>query len=154
MAPDTTTTYYPPPSFYFQLQFAGVSTTLDNAFQEASGLDAEWEVEEVQEGGLNLYKHRLPTVMRYRNLVLKRGFVASGSDLATWCTTVLTADFSTAIVPRNVTLSLLNDANTPLASWSFLEAWPVKWSLSEFRAQENALAIETLEFAFANFQRV
>lgn len=151
MAPDI---YYPPPSFYFQLQFAGISTALDNAFQEASGLDVEWEVEEVREGGQNLYKHRLPTVQKYRNLVLKRGFVTSNSALATWCAATLAADFSTPIVPRDVQLSLLGAADTPLAAWSFLGAWPVKWSLSDLRAQENALAIETLEFAFDNFQRI
>ena len=28
-------------------------------FQEVNGLEASWEVEEVIEGGNNLYKHRL-----------------------------------------------------------------------------------------------
>lgn len=146
--------HYPPPGFYFRLQLDGVQTTLDNAFQEASGLTAEWEVEEVREGGQNQYKHRLPTVVKSSNLVLRRGFMSSNSDLATWCAATLAADFSTPIRPRNVLLSLLNEAGTPLTSWSFREVWPVKWSLSDFKSQENALAIETLEFAFSSFQRL
>ncbi len=146
--------YYPPPGFYFQLQFAGISSGLDNSFQEAAGLAAEWELEEIREGGQNLYKHRLPTVVKYSNLVLRRGFVSSNSALATWCTDTLATDFTKPIQPRTVQLSLLNGGGTPLASWSFLEAWPVKWSMSDFKSQENALAIETLEFAFATFQRV
>jgi phage tail-like protein len=146
--------YYPPAGFYFQLQFTNIATALDNAFQEAAGLSVEWELEEVREGGQNLYKHRLPTVPKHANLVLKRGFVGSNSALATWCAATLAADFSTPIVPRDVLLSLLNGNGQPLASWSFLDAWPVKWSMSDFKSQENALAIETLEFAFATFQRV
>lgn len=146
--------YYPPAGFYFQLQFANISTALDNAFQEAAGLSVEWELEEIRDGGQNLYKHRLPIVPKHTNLVLKRGFVGSNSPLATWCAATLAADFSTPIVPRDVQLTLLNGSDQPLASWSFLDAWPVKWSMSDFKSQENALAIETLEFAFSTFQRV
>jgi phage tail-like protein len=148
------TPFYPPTSFYFRLQFKGVSTARDYAFQEASGLDVEWELEEVREGGQNHYLHRLPKVVKYPNLVLKRGFVSSNSALATWCTDTLAADFSTPLVLRDVQLDLLNAESTPLATWLFRDAWPVKWRMSEFRSQESALAIETLEFAYANFQRV
>jgi len=146
--------YYPPPGFYFQLQFAGIPSSPDNAFQEAAGLAAEWELEEIREGGQNLSKHRLPTVVKHSNLVLRRGFISSNSALATWCAATLAADFTTPIEPRTMLLSLLNGGGTPLADWSFLEAWPVKWSMSDFKSQENALAIETLEFAFATFQRI
>lgn len=154
MTPSNATGYYPPVGFYFQVQFDGIRTTLDNAFQEASGLAVEWELEEIREGGQNMYKHKLPTVLKYSNLVLKRGFVSSNSALATWCNTSLATDLSTPIQPRDVLLSLLNSQGTPLAAWSFLEAWPVKWSMSNFNAQESALAIETLEFAYSHFQRV
>ena len=147
-------TPYSPTGFYFRLQFANLPTGLDNAFQEAAGLSGEWEPEEVREGGQNRYKHRLPTVPKYSNLVLKRGFVSSNSDLAKWCAATLTTDFSAPIVPRDVQLTLLNGDAQPLASWSFLDAWPVKWSMSDFKSQENVLAIETLEFAFATFQRM
>lgn len=154
MSPSATNAFYPPGGFYFQLQFAGIRTAQDNAFQEASGLTAEWELEEIREGGQNMYKHKLPTVVKHSNLVLRRGFVSSNSALATWCNNALAADFSTPIQPQDVLLSLLDADGTPLAAWSFMDAWPVKWSMSDFKAQENALAIETLEFAFSNFQRV
>lgn len=146
--------YYPPPSFYFRLRFAGLSSIRDNGFQEASGLDVEWELEEVREGGQNDYVHRLPKMVKYQNLVLRRGFVSANSTLATWCTSTLTADFTTPLVLRDIQLHLLNAESTPLAAWTFRDAWPVKWKMSEFRSQENALAIETLEFAFADFKRI
>jgi phage tail-like protein len=145
--------YYPPPSFYFQLQFTNISPGKDNAFQEATGLSVEWQLEEYREGGQNQYLHRLPTVAKYGNLVLKRGFVSATSPLATWCNASLAADFSTPIQPQGVTLTLFDADGNPLAVWSLLEAWPVKWSMSSFNAQANALAIETLEFAYSAFQR-
>lgn len=153
MSPNAASTYAPPGEFYFQLQFANSPTAQDNAFQEASGLAAEWG-EEIGEGGQNIYKHKLPTVARHSNLVLRRGFVSSHSALATWCNQTLAADSSTPIQPQNMLLRLLNAAGTPLAAWSFLDAWPVKWSRSAFEAQEGGLAVERLEFAYAAFQRL
>lgn len=137
---------YSPPSFYFQLQFDGAALGLDNAFQEAAGLAIEGAIEASE-------PTRLPAEAKYSNLVLRRGFVRSSSVLATWCAATLAADFTVPIQPRNVQLLLLNGAGEALASWLFREAWPVKWSMSEFRSQEDALAIDTLEFAYSAFQR-
>jgi phage tail-like protein len=146
---------YPlPVSFYFRLQFSNPKFgASDNAFQEASGLSVELEIEEVREGGQNMYKHRFPTGAKYGNLVLKRGFVSQGSKLAVWCTATTTTDFSRPIETFDVLLHLLDASGEAQATWAFLDAYPVKWSLSDFRAQENALAIETLELAYSMFQR-
>ncbi len=147
--------FYPPRGFYFQLQFCTSASARDNAFQEVSGLTVEIETEDVREGGQNMYKHKLPTVARYSNLVLRRGFVSMGSPLATWCNeTLLLADFTKPIQTTDVQLDLLNDKGEPLATWAFMEAWPVKWSLSDFKSQDNALAIETLELAYSVFLRM
>jgi len=151
MSPD----FYPPTGFYFQLQFDGSSSLRDNAFQEVSGLTVELEVEEVREGGQNMYKHKLPSVARYSNLVLKRGFVSVDSPLANWCTaTLFLADFTKPIQTIDVKLDLLNEKGTPLASWVFMEAWPVKWSMSDFKSMDSSLAIENLELAYSAFLRV
>ena len=48
---------------------------------------------------------------------------------------------------------LLNEEHEPLATWNFLRAYPVKWSLSDFKAQENALAVESLELAYSRFRK-
>ncbi len=145
--------FLPPASFYFSLQFSNAKFSADNAFQEAAGLSVEMEVEEIREGGQNMYKHRLPTGAKYGNLVLKRGFVSHGSKLAVWCEATTTTDFSRPIETYDVLLRLLDASGFALATWAFLDAYPVKWSLSDFRAQESALAIETLEFAYSMFRR-
>lgn len=138
-----------PVVFHFKVELDGTSADQDVRFQEVTGLSAEVSTEEFREGGLNGYAHRLPTGAKYGNLVLKRGFV-NGSEVAKWFRrAVENFEFE----PKNVTVTLLNEAHEPLATWSFTGAWPVKWSLSDFKAQENALAVESMELAYRSFRK-
>jgi hypothetical protein len=97
----------------------------DARFQEVAGLGAELGLEEVVEGGENRFSHRC------RNGIENFDFA-----------------------PTTVNVTLLNENHEPLAeTYSFIRAWPVKWSVSDFKAQENGLVIETLELAFNYFTR-
>jgi phage tail-like protein len=147
-------TYYPPPSYYFRLSFSGLSGQSDAGFQEASGLEVEKEVEEFVCGGENRFKYRLPKQTKYGNLKLKRGFMTQSSGLAKWCSNTIESDFSTPIQPKSVMLSLLGADDKPLVSWSFVNAYPVKWSLSDFKSMENAISIESMEFAYNYFKKI
>ncbi len=139
-----------PVVFHFKVELAGGSADQDVRFQEATGLQAEVTTEELREGGLNEYVHRLPTGAKYGNLVLKRGYVKS-SEMADW---VQRAVESFEFDPRDVTVSLLDEEHAPVAAWSFVRAWPVKWSLSDLKAQENALAVESMELAYRSFRKL
>lgn len=145
--------YYPPPSFYFSLAFDGISGDADAGFQEASGMSAEMETEEVANGGENNFKYKLPKAAKYSNLVLKRGLVTSGSDLAKWCETTLSGGLNAQIKTKSITLTLLNSEGDALMSWNFVNAYPVKWSISDFKSQENSFSVETLEFAYNYFKK-
>ncbi len=138
-----------PVVFHFKVDFGAAADDVDNRFQEVTGISAEVSTEEHREGGLNEYAHRLPTGAKYGNVVLKRGFV-NESDVARWCRQAI-ENFT--FEPRDVTVSLLNEEHDPLASWSFVAAYPVKWSISDFKAQENALAVESLELAYSTFRK-
>jgi phage tail-like protein len=139
-----------PVVFHFKVAFANSADEQDNRFQEVSGLSAEITVEEYREGGVNHHPHRLPTGTRFNNLVLKRGHI-SGTDVAAWCRKAVE---NFVFEPTDVDISLLDEKHEPLAHWSFTGAWPVKWSLSDLKAQENALAIESLELAHRGFRKV
>jgi phage tail-like protein len=142
---------YPPVGFHFRVDFAldGVED-IDMRFQEVSGLSAEIGVEEYPEGGENRFTHRLPTRGKYPNLVLRRG-LATDSRLIEW---VRDATQSFVFQPCDVTVVLLNPEHEPLATWSFQNAWPVKWSASDLRALENAIVVETLELAYRMSRRI
>lgn len=145
-------TIYPPVSFYFQLSFSGVSGTVDASFKEVSGISMEMGIEEIAEGGVNGYKHRVPTTAKFQNLVLKRGLVPKNSAVAKWCMDTLSGNFESTIETKNIVVKLLDENGTPLKSWSFTNAWPVKWSISDFNSMNNEIAIESLEFVYSYFK--
>lgn len=138
-----------PVVFHFKVEFGANSSEKDNRFQEVTGLSAEVTVEELKEGGLNQYTHKLPNGAKYGNLVLKRGYIED-SDVSKWCRQAI-EDFS--FEPKDVSVTLLNEEHEPLANWQFLRAWPVKWSISDFKAQENALVVESLELSYGMFRK-
>lgn len=146
--------FYPPVSFYFTVSFTGISTAIDAGFMEVSGLDVTIETEDYKESGENRFVHRLPTSVSFAKLELKRGFVAKDSDFGTWVKGTVETDFSTAIQPKDITVSLLNENGQPLMSWTFYNAWPVKWEMSKFSSNNNEIALETVQFSYNYFQRI
>ncbi len=139
-----------PVVFHFKVELALGSANQDIRFQEVSGLSAEVSTEEYQEGGLNQYTHRLPTGTKYSNLILKRGYL-QGSRVTAWCRQAVERF---VFEPTDATVTLLNDQHEPLAGWSFSGAYPVKWSVSDLKAQESALVVESLELAYRCFRKV
>ena len=145
-----TTTYYPPAAFYFRVTVTSIDGANEGNFQEVSGLNVRLDVEEVKEGGENRFAHRLPARPKYENLVLKRGMVTS-SKLITWARQA-TEQFT--FTTQTVVVSLMDENGADLAVWNIVNAWPVGLKMSEFKAQDNAIAVETLELSFDYFERI
>jgi len=145
--------YYPPVAFAFRVKFAGNNADVDASFQEVSGLESERDVSDIKEGGENRFQHRLPGLMKTRNLVLKRGLMVANSPLFDWCKETFEADFSKRIQPKDLTVSLLDQNQKAVMSWSVARSWPVKWTVESFNAQKNELAIESIEFAYQRLER-
>lgn len=121
------------------------------AFQEVSGIEKELNVEEVVCGGENQFKYRLPTVTTYKNLILKRGITEKNSELTEWCAKILDGGLINPIVPKNVVVRVLDANGSTCFSWNFVKAYPVKWSTSDLKSQENAMLIESMELAYQYF---
>ena len=134
---------YPPVGFHFKVDFEGA----DASFQEVSGLSAEITVEELSVGGENRFTYKLPTRAKYNNLILKRGYLKD-SGLISWLTNAI-ENFSFEL--RDVSVSLLNEKHQVIAHWKFLNAYPVKWIISDFKAMDNGIVIETIELAYQSF---
>jgi phage tail-like protein len=147
------TDYHPPVSFYFSLS---IDDSTENAasFQEASGINGEMNTSEISEGGENQFQHRVPTAAKFSNLVLKRGLVNSDSGLFKWCQQTLLGSLASPIQTKNITLSLLNEKGKPVMSWAFINAYPVKWNVSQLNAMENSIAVEALEFSYSYFNQI
>ena len=145
---------YPPVSFYFQLSFSGISGSVDASFKQVSGITMEMGTEKITEGGNNSYKHKVPTAVKFSNLILKRGLVSKNSDLIDWCVNTIGGGLATTIETKTIIVNLLNESGSPINSRSFVNAWPIKWSASNLNSMNNEILIETLEFAYSYFEEV
>jgi phage tail-like protein len=121
--------------------FVEIEGLIIGGFSEVGGLQVETAVHEYQEGGQNEYVHKLPGPARYpSNLTLKRGL----TDIETfwsWHQEVVAG----TIERRNGTIYLLDRQGVPAMWWDFKQAYPVKWSGPDLRADSNAVAVETVE---------
>lgn len=143
------TVYYPPVGFHFRVEFDLPGAGANEArFREVSGLAMELEEETVIEGGENRFIQKLPLRARYPDLVLKRGLLV-GSAVTDWCRAAIQ---ELDINPVTVWLSLLNPSHEPLQSYTFINAWPKKWNVSDFNAESSDLVVETLELAYQYYQ--
>lgn len=144
---------YPPVGFHFRVDFVGLSDVhgqkREARFQEVSGFGKELGIEEYKEGGENRFSHRLPSPAKYANLVLKRG-ILKDSKLISWC---FDAIDNFIFSPTDINVTLLNDQHQAIVSWNFAGAYPVKWSTTDLKAQENSLVIETLELAYQYYKK-
>ena len=141
--------YYPPAGFHFLVEVIGVSSQGDNdtRFTEVSGLSVELSTEEVAEGGQNQFLQKYPVRAKYPELVLKRGLLVS-SQLVEW---VRAAVEDLHIEPRDVDVKLLNAEHEPLITWHVRKAYPTKWAVSDFKASDNAVVVESLQLFYQSF---
>lgn len=150
--------YYPPASFHFKVEFIGVpgmDSDTEQRFQEVTGLSFDIETEELREGGENRFVYRLPKRVKYPNLVLKRGLL-QGTALKEWFQKAMNTYFTVVIYdfqPADIIVTLMDEAGDAVAIWKVVQAYPIKWTTSDFRASDNTVVVETLEFAYQYFER-
>jgi len=113
-------------------------------FMSCTGLELSVDVLEYREGGNNEVIHRLPTALRYPNLVLSRG-LTQDDRLMKWIIAT-----PTEAQRKEITLTLRTaDAER---TWTFADAFPVKWIGPTIDSSGAGIAMETLEIAHAGLK--
>lgn len=141
--------YYPPVGFHFKVEVLGLPPNdRDDRFTEVAGLSVELGSEEVAEGGENRFVQKFPTRAKYPELVLKRGLLLN-SEVVKWIRECI-EEFN--IRPKNIDVTLLNEAHEPLMTWHVINAYPTKWAVSDLNAANNAVVIESLQFFYQYFR--
>ncbi len=133
------------PSMVALVQPANLQPIIEAAvggFNECSGLEMSLDIEEYQEGGRNGYVHRFPTRTTWTNIVLKKG-IRKDADLWHW----QYAFTQGVVMRRDGIISLLNERREPHTIWYFRRGLPVKYTAPSLNAQQNQVAIESLEIA-------
>jgi phage tail-like protein len=133
--------------FYVEIQSLTVA-----AFSECSLPQMTMETYPYKEGGNNTLTHQLPGRSTQGNVTLKRGLGRRSTqktgpwdnDLWKWY-----CDAIQGTIRRHTFSIILYDVRNGerVASWDVIDAYPVKWTGPTFKANESAIAIETLELA-------
>jgi len=139
----------PYPSFRFSIEFDNTEVA---SFSEVRGLQIEVETESYKEGGVNDFMHTFPKGVKHQPLVLKRGIAGpSESDkLKNWYKDMVDGK----ITRKNVTVVLKDSTGIEKRCWKFKGAYPIKWTGPELKADSNAIAIESIEFAHQGIEHV
>jgi phage tail-like protein len=124
--------------FNFLIEIDGV---VQGGFSECSGLTSDTNVMDYREGNEKyLTARRLPGLMKYNNIVLKRGYTADQS-LWNWRLNVINGQTERT----NGSIVLLDEARNPALTWNFREGWPSKLEGPALNGKTSEVAIETLE---------
>lgn len=117
------------------------------AWTGCKGLTANYEVQEYEEGGQNLFVHKLPGRLRYDNITLTRSVGKSSGEVAAWFNKL-----SLESITRGTASITLYDADLEeVATWSVSGVVPIKWTGPNLEAGSNSVAEETLELAHHGF---
>ena len=92
---------------------------------------------------------KIPGLKKYGNITLKQG-LADSMVLYEW----IAEGGNGAVQRKTITITLLDEEETPAASWQVINAWPTKYTAPDFNATSSEVAIETLEIAHEGMTRV
>lgn len=124
-------------TFLFQVE---IDSLVVAGFSDVSGIQAETETEEYREGGVNEHVHKFRKLTKFPNLVFKRG-ITDSDVLWSWYKDVVDGK----VQRRSGAIILLDREGNPTWRWEFVQAYPVKWTGPDLKADGNTTAIEALE---------
>ncbi|MGJ8628090.1 MAG: phage tail protein [Sulfitobacter sp.] len=135
---------WPLPKFHFLVKWD--NTELH--FQEVSGLDAETEPLEYRAGNNPVFsKVKMPGMIKSGNITMKKGVFAKDNAIFDWFAEIK----MNTIKRKTLTISLLDEAQEPTMVWTVKNAFPVKVSGTDLKAEGNEVAVESIEIAHEGF---
>ena len=136
----------PYPNHNFEVSIVGVADE-NLGFSEVELPSGEIEVIEYREGRDATSVRKLPGLVTYPNVTLKRG-LNGYLELYNWWKSARDGN----IQRTDVTIKLLDEQRQEVMRWSLRDAWPVKLEAGPLNALANEVAIETLELAHEGFE--
>ncbi|MEM7470793.1 MAG: phage tail protein [Pseudomonadota bacterium] len=137
-------------AFQFTLSIEGDTGVA--SFLDVSGLSSEDEIEDIRQGGSVVY--RLPKAPKPHKVTFKRGQVPAEGALMQWCHATLENDLSQPIMPKTMSVELLDADGKTTIGWTLVNAYPIKLELGAWDTSGDSNAIETLVFAYQDIKRV
>ena len=133
-------TVWPLPKFHFQVKWDDTEL----AFQEVSGLDAESEPLEYRAGNSPVFsKVKMPGMLKYSNISMKKGVFVKDNAIFDWFAEIK----MNTIKRKALTISLLDEGGNPTMVWKVQNAFPIKVTSTDLKAEGNEVAVESIDIA-------
>ncbi len=133
---------------HFKVVLTHTSDTLLGVFSKVTGLTAEYEIYEYQEGGQNGFRHRLRGPAKHGDLTLIRGITDSGA-LLDWFQRC-----QDSVKRSDGHIELLLPNSVCVRKWTFEGAFPIKWEGPGLHAASGEAVTETLVLAHCGIREV
>ena len=133
-------------AYNFRIEIEGL---IAGGFSEVLGLNIETEVETIREGGANDIEYKLPKGTKYSDIILKRG-ITDSDFMWRWYDDVTHGK----IKRKDGLIFLCDQTGSPLVTWGFVDAYPIKLDGPSFNATNNTIATETLTLAHHGLKRI
>lgn len=131
---------WPLPKFYFEVKWDSEVMS----FQEVSGLQVEMEELKYRSGDSKSFGvMKMPGMMKVGNVTMKKGVYKGDNKFWDWFNEIK----MNTIKRKPVTISLLDETGAPTMVWTLLNAFPIKITSTDLKAEGNEVAIETIEVA-------
>jgi phage tail-like protein len=134
------TSLWPIPKFHFQVKWDSEVMS----FQEVSGLQIEMEELKYRSGDSKSFTvMKMPGMMKVGNVTMKKGVYKGDNKFWVWFNEIK----MNTIKRKPITISLLDETGAPTMVWTLQNAWPIKITSTDLKAEGNEVAIETIEIA-------
>ena len=137
-------------AYYFMLNLGGAEAA--GYFAECSGLSSSHEVvahTASDEKGKSIVQ-KFPGQLVWSNITFKRG-VDTNNQLWLWRKEIIDGKIKES--RKDGTIQVVDAMGAPVATYSFVRAWPCRYSSPGLHAGGNEALIEELEIAHEGFTR-
>lgn len=125
--------------FNFIVELDGIQVA---GFTEVGGIATESDMIEYREGADTPTVRKLPGLLTYTNITLKKGYTTN-TELWDWRKTTLDG----VTERRGGSIILLDEARQPVLRWNFVSGWVSKYEGPPLNSTTNETAIESIEIA-------
>jgi|JFJP01.1.fsa_nt_gi phage tail-like protein len=149
-------------NFYIEITLQGSLEKIDGYFMECSGLSRSQEVIEIVEvtpqiWGRNgttkgrVIRTKIPGNVKSDNITLKQGLNIS-MTMWKWLKAVEDGNWSKQL--RDGDITVYDQSATEKARFRFNGAWPVRYKISDFKADGGEFAVTEVELSVTDFLRI
>lgn len=132
-------------NFRFSLEIDGLKVA---EFSEVHPPNITVEAIDYRDGVDEMYVRKLSGLSKWGSVTLKRGRTTS-LDLYEWIMSVKNKGAEEN--RKSLSIVVKNEAGKPYLSCKILEAWPVKYEMTDLNAKGNDVWLETIELVHEGF---